>query len=519
MAISSTELAAWRAEVEAVRSSSELLDRLLSPADAPARLQALPGDALYRLVRRIGLEDATEIVAMASGTQVQAFLDFDAWQGDTLDLARLDPWLRALMAAGQEVLLGRLLDLDDQLLSRIVLTSARIFVVEDPESFEPPEEEHVLTQDRRLCIVFPESSERDLPVKVFLDAFMRENPEHCYNFLVFTGSALTSELEENAHRWRQGRLADLGFVDPIEALGLYTAPRPDQIAAARRAVPTGAETPVLAASVRGDERLAAALGRLDADLRAIVLQELAYVCNTALSADRVSLWDEPAQEHVLRRVRAGLGLGLDALSAGPSPRTDADILAEVPLAIVFRTGYGRMLEAAEPARRARRRGLLVGPGGPIDAVDQPLLRTWVEALTDRHPHLPGDRIPRTAADLAHMRGFAEVAAELVDFPAGGRPDDAGLGAWVLTQLLRAALGLVGAGPLAAGRLAEAHGLLFRDGAVSPEGRARMLDAWRAAGRTTPQTLDFLLTWAAEELAGVPVSQLEGRFCTALVLGP
>lgn len=513
------ELVAWRAELESTRSSTELLDHLLSPADAPARIRTLPGEALYRLVRRIGLEDCTEIVALSSGQQVQAFIDFDAWQGDRLDIERLDPWLRALMVSGREVLVERLLDLDDQLLSWIVLSSAQIYVIDDPESFEAPDEEHVLTQDRRLCIVFPESAERDLPVKVFLDAFMREHPDHCYNFLVFTGAALNSELEENALRWRQGRLADLGFVEPIEALGLYTAPRPDQIRDARRAVPRGVEAPVLAQSLRSDERLNAGIATLDAQTRAVVLQELAYVCNTALSADRVPLWDEAAQEHVLRRVRAGLSLGLDALSEGATPRSDADVLADVPLALVFRAGYGRMLEAAEPARRARRRGLLSGPGGPVDAVDQPLLRSWVEALTDRHPHLPDDRIPRTTADLARMRAFAEVVADLVDFPAGGRSDDAGLCAWVLTQVVRGLLGLSDFGRVPAPRLAEAHALLFAQGGLSPAGREAARAQWLEQGGRRPQTIDFLLTWAAEELAAVDPTALEGRFCTALLLGP
>lgn len=517
--MATTDLAAWRAQLEAARSSTELLDLLLSPSDAPARVQALPPEALYKLVRRIGLEDCIELLPLASGAQVQACLDFDTWEGDRLSLDRLDPWMRALMLAGPEVLLQRLLQVDDALANWIVRKSAHIEVIEDPESFEAPEADHVVTQDRRLCITFPDPGERDLPVKVFLDALMRENPDHCYNLLVFAAAALDSNLEEEAYRWRQGRMADLGFVDPIEALGLYTAPRPDQVAEARRAVPRGVEGPAPARSMLGDERLGRALQALDPHVRAVVLQELAYVCNTALSADRVPLWDDEAQELVLRRVRAGLALGLDSLSSGPATTTDAEVLANVPLALVFRTGYGRMLAAAEPARRARRRGLLAGPGGPVDAVDQPLLRTWVEALTERHPQLPGGRVPRTTHDLTTMHGFALLVADLVDFPAGGRPDTAGLCAWVLTQVVRTLLGLGDTGPLPASRLPEAHRVLFDQAEVRPEAARRAREIWAERGGARPQSIDFLLTWAADELGPVAVEALEGRFVHALVLGP
>jgi hypothetical protein len=513
-----TDLVRWRAAVEEARSTTTQLDLLLSPTDAAACIRSLPGEQLYRIIRRVGLEDCTEIVGLSSGAQVQACLDFDAWDGDRLSVERLDPWLRSLLQAGMDTFVDRMRDLDDQLLSAIIRKSAHILVIDDPESFDPPDEEHVLTQDRRICIVFPESSERDLPVKVFLDGLMREDPDHCYNLLVFTGAALDAELEETAFRWRQGRLADLGFVDPIEALGIYTPPRPDQLAEARRAVPKDASATVLAPSLRGDERLKAALMHLSGETAQVVQQELAYVANTALSADRVPLWDEAAQETVLRRVRTGLALGLDALSTGGGAAGDAEVLARVPLALVFRTGYARVLDAAEPARRARRRGLLAASGGPVEAVDLPLLKRWVEALTDRHPHLPDGRLPRSAQDLEHMRAFAALVGDLVDFPAGGRPDEAGLCAWVLTQVVRSVLGLEGSGPLPVGAVVRAHGALFTDGHVSESQRSAVRAAFLAAGGRRPATIDALLAWAEEELGAVAPEAIEPRFCAPLVLG-
>lgn len=512
-----TELEAWRASLEAARSSTALLDLLLSPTDAAARIHSLPGEQLYRIISKIGLGDCAEIVALATGAQVQACLDFDAWEGDRLAVARLDPWLHSLLLSGLETFVDRMRDLDDQLLSLIIRRSAQILIIDDPESFDPPDEEHVLTQDRRICILFPEAAERDLPVKVFLDALMREDPDHCYNLLVYTGAALDAELEETALRWRQGRLADLGFVDPIEAIGIYTPPRADQLSGARRAVPRESGTALLAPSLRGDERLGAALAGLSGETALVVAQELAYVANTALSADRVPLWDDAAQEVVLRRLRTGLALGLDALSPGGGASGDAEVLATVPLALVFRTGYARVLEAAEPARRARRRGLLAGPGGPVDALDLPILKRWVEAMTDRHPNLPEGRLPRSTAELDRMRAFSALVGDLVDFPAGGRPDEAGLCAWVLTQVLRARLELGGPGPLPVDALGRAHEALFTAGRVTDVDRERFRALFLAQGGRRTETIDALLAWAEDELGGLTPESIEPRFCAPLVL--
>ena len=261
------------------------------------------------------------------------------------------------------------------------------------------------------------------------------------------------------------------------------------------------------------------MAQLRANVRTTVANELVYVCNTALSADRVPLWDSEAQELTLRRVRAGLMLGLDALSSAPGVEGDAEVLGRVPVALIFRTGYARTLDAARLALKSRRRGLLVGPGGPLDALDQPLLKTWTEALTDRHPHLPGDRTPRTAEDLSRMRGFAEVVGSLVDFPGGGRPETAGLCAWVLTQLVRDVLGLEDSGPLPLSHLATAHRALFADGAVTETARAAIFAAAERKGLVHRPTVEFLLAWAAEELAQQTPENLEARFCAPLVLGP
>ena len=512
----STDLAAWRASLQTARSSSELVNLLISPADAERRVRSLPAPELYGLIRRIGLEDCTELLPMVSAEQFKSFVDLDVWQGDEPSMARMGPWLRALMQAGPEVLSRRLLDLDDELLNWTLRQAIEVHVVEDPESFDPPDVEHVLTQDRRLCILFPEPDEDDLPIKIALDWLMRSQPEFCYNLLIFAGAALDSTLVEQAYQWRMGRMADLGYVDPYEALVLYTAPRPDQLKAAQRGVPTHVDAPPLPARWSRDEgRLERAIAALEPEVRDAVHAELAYVSNMALSADRVELWDLDAQEAVLRRLRAGLLLGLAVLAQ--TEEAEQQVLATVPLALIFRAGYGRALDAAGPARRLRRRGLLAAEWGPVEAIDVASLRTWAEALTGRHPTLVGGRFPERLEDCARMRAQAEVIADIVRFAQLGDTTPHRWVAIAATRLTCDLVGLDGKSALPASAMANAHRALFDAGQVTPAARATARSAWKRLGGERPEVADSVLDLLAEEMAAQSPDALEPRFVTLWVV--
>lgn len=512
-----TEFNGWRAKLARARGGQRLLDALIEPHDAARLIPALPVDDLHAYIHRIGLADADGVLALASGQQVRALLDTDVWTRDRVALDRLDPWLSALMQAGPEVLVQRLLDLDDSLLNWLVRRSVRVEVIEDPDSFDPPDDEHVVTPDRRLVVIFPESDARDLPVKIFLDRMMRDDPALCVNLLVQSQAALDSNLEEDAYRWRTGRMADRGYVDYYEALVIYTAPRPDQISDAREALPGGAPpverwlVPVMAP----EARLAAAFTALAPEALDVVQGALGYVANMALSADRIEAWDDVAAEQTLARLRAGLVLGLDAL-AGPEAdaERDAEVLSATALALIFRTGYARTLDAVKPLRRAARDGLLSGPEGRLDGIDLAALEPWAEALGDRHPRTPDGPASR-AADLTRMQRHAALIAALARAAGKGRPRAVGIGRWLLTWMARDLVGLEGPGPLPPERVEHAHRALFADGALRADARAAARDWWtRAGGEAGPagrQALGCLLDALEQAAAAVAPTDLEPRF--------
>ena len=424
----------WRSELDML-SGMKLLNALTEPSNAAACIQTLPSEDLHRYLFEIGLEDAETVLALASSDQVRALLDFELWEKSDLSLGRLDIWLFALLRAGKDVLYQRILDLDDSLLSWVIKQNTYAYVIDDPDDFDPPLAEHILTPDRRLCIVFPRSVDhledlnpsivkepneapsnsesgvhgslatgaqvdqplnggaKDQPVRIFLDLLMQEQPEFCIHLLLASTAALSSHIEEQAYRWRTARMADRGFVEYYEAREIYTPPPADW----KRSLPPqriDEETPPaklwLAKVVATSERLDRAFAALSWEDALTVAELLGYIANMALSADRVSLWDQLRQEQTLRRLQAGITIALEVLNGSDaSAEQDAQTLSRYHLNYLFRLGYQQMLDAARPLWRVEH--TLRRSEDPTATLDElPRLKLWANALLGEHPEGRGE---------------------------------------------------------------------------------------------------------------------------------
>lgn len=112
-------------------TSKTLLTRLIDTPDLVQSVRALPPPAFSTLVRHIGLEDAGEIVALATTEQLVAAFDEDLFSNDTpgaretFDAQRFMVWLEVLLEAGDEVAAARIAELSEdfviQAISSVVL--------------------------------------------------------------------------------------------------------------------------------------------------------------------------------------------------------------------------------------------------------------------------------------------------------------------------------------------------------------------------------------------------------------
>jgi len=117
-------------------SSTKLLMRILEQPGLVASVQAMSPAQLGELIDQVGLEDAGELVALASTAQLERILDDDLWRAEraggdeTFHPERFALWLRVMMEAGEAVLVQRLCELPEDLLA---LAVHRLVLVIDME--------------------------------------------------------------------------------------------------------------------------------------------------------------------------------------------------------------------------------------------------------------------------------------------------------------------------------------------------------------------------------------------------
>lgn len=117
----------------ATATTRGLVSALLAEPDLPARVREMPPAQLARVVARVGLEDASELVALATAEQLLVVLDEDAWRSpapgedDRFDPARFVTWLEVLVEAGDAVVADKLAGLPEDLL--VLALHARLLVV------------------------------------------------------------------------------------------------------------------------------------------------------------------------------------------------------------------------------------------------------------------------------------------------------------------------------------------------------------------------------------------------------
>jgi hypothetical protein len=104
-------------------SSRALLDRILEEPELAPQLRSLPPAALGKLIERVGLEDAAELVALASTEQLAALFDEDLWQSSgagedpRFDSGRFLLWLEIMSEAGERSVADRLAELPPDLVT------------------------------------------------------------------------------------------------------------------------------------------------------------------------------------------------------------------------------------------------------------------------------------------------------------------------------------------------------------------------------------------------------------------
>src|SRR5450631_1247514 len=412
-------------------------DALLEAPDLEVAVRALPGDELYYVLHEIGLAEGADIFARATSEQVAVMLDFAVWERDQINPAAYAEWLAAIAAAPFERIGRWMKGIDSELLGLILRRGAAIYDLseggppEEPEGTFYPTPDGFFVLDVRVTPVVDDGPDPAKALISIVDALYRTDNEFARRIIVGAIGELDAELEESAFRWRQARMADLGFADYYEALEVYRELDPAAVRigdAPSRARTIVDARPADGAALRVPTALAERLGDTDGSAFSRAAQKLTAgdelddlrfalvaLTNRVLAADRIAPGDDEAVATVLDRLVATLDLAMERLALGDDER-GAAALRTIPLARLFRLGVSLCGKVKRLAVTLRREGPFGAQGFNLAETDD---ATVLEAVTRLRPMFPrllddspsaGERPFRHLVDLARAAAAIEQAA-------------------------------------------------------------------------------------------------------------
>jgi hypothetical protein len=409
------ELTPFRADL--IRSLSRRGERILAAADLADEVAALEPLEAYYIVREIGLDQALAILLELNQEQLEACIDLDCWNRYDFAVANLDEWLTAFALDGPEALARAFFSLDYVVQ---LLYLAQTVTVYDPDTDQVPEEDTEKDTPRAatpdgfyLLDVKDEVALKTHPFSL-LDALYQYDPAASHRLLSASRVDLPTQIEEEALRFRNGRMEDIGFAPPEEAVVLFSRPalrqplpRPQkQTDSALSRLPSVYAGPLVATSL-----FQQALSLItDRERLSCLEQEIVWAINSAIIAYGENTRDIQQITDIAERVRDTISLGMESLlvqegSSLPdgAAAKAAELLEVWSITDLFRHGFGATQGLQQEARQS---------------LDKPRFRAWYDLTETKQSDEPGDRLERAFVTALLGRhplcsGFNPAHAEAV----------------------------------------------------------------------------------------------------------
>lgn len=236
----------------------ELLTRILDQPNLVAAIEALPAPALGKLINHVGLEDAGEIVALATTDQIRRIFDDDLWRSErpgkdeAFDADRFALWLEVMLEAGEEFAANRLADLPEDLVTLALGKQVLVINIEEMAvamSNRQSDDDAMLEKALESCLgeeigeyrIISRRHEGWDAILSLLLALDRDHHDYltrvldrcCYaaaEYIEENGGlydVLTSEemLEADAAAEREDRRAEEGYIPPSSAASFLALAR------------------------------------------------------------------------------------------------------------------------------------------------------------------------------------------------------------------------------------------------------------------------------------------------------
>lgn len=354
----------------------QAMERIFSEPHPAALVHSFSEEDFYFFLHEIGVEDAGELLSLASLRQWEFILDAEIWDRDRIDLPALTRWLQRLLTADPDRLVRWAADENSALFEYYLFKNVDLAIREhdqDPselgEGFFTEDDVFYLRLSDRPFLSVSETGrkeDRDEFLGTFLKRLSAYDHIRFQDMLLEMREIIPAEVEEELLRLRNVRRAEKGFLPFEEAIGIYQPLNPSALEHpfGKRPLDRGESTigfPVslyAAEMVDPDTLFSRALESLNqaGDLEGLQ-SEFAGLCNQVIAADQRRIREREALREIVVKVCGYLGIGLESIvlsESGSRPAEAAAVIRRFPLDRIFRVGYGRAVHLKWQAEQWRK---------------------------------------------------------------------------------------------------------------------------------------------------------------------
>ncbi|MBH1988562.1 MAG: hypothetical protein I8H75_04015 [Myxococcaceae bacterium] len=312
------------------------MNQLITPISYSLQeIRQMPAQDLLITIRDRGLHDSLAFLGMLSPEQFQYIMDLDAWTDDRIQNEKIEPWLEAMMESNPRKAVQVFHELDIELLAFLLRENSEVYELDDGQEPDDLPNDRLQTPDNRYVITFSKPIWRH-----FFEHLMARDLTFALQIMQSIRYETASGLEEEAFRWRDGRMQDLGFAPYEEAKAVLSRINPD-ISLEYPTIlleeePTLNPTQAIVSSLETDHVFTQTLSTLPNDTQKRILSEFVSTCNQVHQA----LNRDSGDRQSLRETVQYVTLLLDKALHYRSP----EVLATSPVRTLFQ--IGRTLENA-----------------------------------------------------------------------------------------------------------------------------------------------------------------------------
>ncbi len=390
-------------------SPENALNAILDAEHPAAVVHSFNDDDFYFLIKDIGTEDSISLLALASDRQWESLLDFEVWNRDRLDITSVTIWMDLFLAADAKRCIKMFVTEKTDFFELFLFKSIEVKIRkhdEDPSELGPD----LFTLDDLFYIRVIENindfNSRFEPLNSFEDkdsggepddSFIEKRWEFFYkllqqlaaydhityqNILMESASVLPPEIEEEAYRLRNVRLAERGFIPFEEAVGIYKPLTVKQLNKRLKkhistSAPFNFPVPIYPIKFMDEENLFTDSLKTIKEESAInqIWSEFAGISNLIISADQKLIESRKGLRDVIKKGCGYINIGLEYLTK-ENRGTAAALLQSYTLTEIFRIGYGLAINLKWKADKWRQKSWFVKNGLSLSFWDE----TWMGIL-------------------------------------------------------------------------------------------------------------------------------------------